>query len=130
MRTLTAMIAPVAILALGACAGAPQIGDPFAPGSGEQPVEVQVQNSNWSDMRIYAGRDGGPMVRLGTVTSLSTRTFRIPRAVVGGSTRVLLRADPIGARGIFQTDPISVYGGDTIRLSLRNHLAISDYSVH
>lgn len=129
MRTLTALVAPAAMMMLGACAGVPNDTDPFAGASGEETVQVEVQNQNWSDMRIYARRDGGPRVRLGSVGSLSSERFRLPRSVMSGSARILLEADPIAGRGIYRTDPISLHGGETIRVNLRNHLAVSGYSV-
>lgn len=48
---------------------------------------LRVDNQAFLDVNIYVLRSG-QRTRLGTVTALSTRTFALPRSVVGTAVRV------------------------------------------
>jgi len=89
---------------------------------------VSVQNNNWLDMVIYAVRSGS-RVRLGMVNSMNTEQFRLPILMTGGASDIRLEAHPIGQRQPFRAPPIYVSAGQTIELTLQNHLAISTISV-
>lgn len=86
---------------------------------------LTVKNQNWLDMRVFMVRNGA-RVSLGTVTSMSERTFEIPEAVLGGGgfgARVV--ADPIGSRRGWVSESLSFFPGDQLEVTLQNHLGIS-----
>lgn len=120
----------VLVLALGAAAGAcaanqEGLGDPPAA-SGEE-TEVEVSNNHWANVTVYAvGRSA--RVRLGTVTSMHSRTFDLP-ATVGGHGAFRLVAHIIGSARTYGTDPILVADGDRVEWNLENKLALSSYTV-
>lgn len=92
-----------------------------------EPALIQVTNNNWLDMAVYAVRNGLRM-RLGTVNSLNTETFTVPRALMTGASAFQLVADPIGSSGTFQTQSISVWPGQTVKFQIENQLGISNVS--
>lgn len=114
-------------LSLGACAtnSGPQSG-PLPSESGT--ANVRVTNNNWADMNVYAER-GGMRVRLGTVTTMGSRLFRLPRALMNGNGDVRLVADPIGSRETHVTSPVQVWPGQTVAFRIENHIAISSITV-
>ncbi len=140
--TLAAAVA--ASLTLGACASAGGNGaglsSPLsstraasggsAEGSSRLTAEpaVRVQNQNWSDVVVYAVRSGRRH-RLGTVTSMSSARFRLPRGLAMGSGDLQLVADPIGSSRGFTSGPIHVSDGQEVALSVQNHLPMSTVSV-
>ena len=93
----------------------------ITPGSRgpEEGVEtsVRVTNETWSDMTIYLLRPGTRM-RLGTVTSMGTATFPIPRSWVRGSASLRLLADPVGSVTTFSSDAVIVWPGDALEWRL------------
>jgi hypothetical protein len=91
-------------------------------------ARVQVTNNNWSDVRIYAERDG-IRVRLGAVTTNGTESFRIPAAILSTSGTIRLIADPIGSSEHHVTHSLTVWPGQTVSYNVANHLAISWASI-
>jgi hypothetical protein len=89
---------------------------------------VQVRNNNWSDMVVYAVRHS-TRTRLGMVTSMGTERFTVPSGVnlTGGT--LSLVASPIGSSARFSTGAIPINPGQTVELTLQNHLPISSWSV-
>jgi hypothetical protein len=91
-------------------------------------ARVQVTNDNWSDVRIYAERDG-VRVRLGSVTTNATEIFRIPASLLSASGTLRLVADPIGSSERHVTHSLMVWPGQTVAYNIANHLAVSWASV-
>jgi hypothetical protein len=83
----------------------------------DAPARVQVQNQGFSDMVIYA-LNGAQRVRLGTVTGNSTRTFTIPRYLVGGAGPLRFLADPIGGNRTPVSEEMTVQPGDLVTLTI------------
>lgn len=78
-------------------------------------VEVSVTNNNVLDITVYAvGESGNPRVRLGTVSTSSTERFEFPLNAVTGSGQFRLLADPVGSRGIFFSEVVHVFSGQTV----------------
>ncbi|HET7275408.1 MAG TPA: hypothetical protein VFI91_09620 [Longimicrobiaceae bacterium] len=124
LQTLSATIVTLAsTTACGAWAASETGPDPYMA-----EMTVQVSNHNWSDMVVY-GVSGGFRQRLGTVTSMSTRRFQLPRAAALSLGGVHLIADPIGSDRSYSTGMIQVSPGQTIEFNIENNLAISNYSV-
>ncbi|CAN5626629.1 hypothetical protein BH23GEM6_BH23GEM6_03600 [soil metagenome] len=87
-------------------------------------TRVEVTNNNWSAMRVYAVR-GTSRFRLGTVTSMDTQVFRLPRAFSGASGEIRLIADPIGSHEMHVTPNINVAPGQMLSFQIENYLPIS-----
>jgi hypothetical protein len=130
MTRLTTRLAAAALaLSFTACASGPAAGPQTAPAAplGSQ-AQVQVTNNNWSDMRVYVERSGMRQ-RLGTVTSMGTRTFDIPRTMLSGASSVRLIADPIGANQGFVSHPLQVSPGQQVNFTIENQMSISNISI-
>jgi hypothetical protein len=93
-----------------------------------QGMTVQVQNHNWSDMVVYAVRYTS-RVRLGMVTSMNSRKFKVPNSVAVSTGGLELVAEAIGSQEQFVTGPINVQSGQLVELKLQNQLPISTWSV-
>lgn len=78
---------------------------------------VQVENQGFADMVIYAV-SGGQRIRLGLATGNSTRTFTIPRYLVGGATPVQFLADPVGGNQTPVSETMAVQPGDLVTLTI------------
>ena len=100
--------------------------EPMAPAAAETTLEVT--NHNWSDVVVYALHHT-TRVRLGMVTSMNTRQFKLPRVMQVSTSDVRLVAAPIGSSEDFVTGPIHVGPGQRVELQLENTLAISNWSV-
>jgi hypothetical protein len=83
----------------------------------EGQTTVEVENQGFSDMVIYA-LDGPQRVRLGTVTGNSTRTFPIPRYLVGGGGTLRFLADPIGSNRTPVSEEMTVQPGDQVSITI------------
>jgi len=110
-----------------ACAGAGLgVGEDGLPAAERQAV-VEVENYNWSDVVIYAVRNG-TRIRLGMVRSMGRERFVLPSAVVTASSNVQLVADPIGGSP-YVFPPVIVEGGNRVELRLENNLNLSSIAV-
>lgn len=94
----------------------------------EESTTVEVSNHNWLDVTIYAV-ERGTRTRLGTVTSMTTRTFELPAGLQRRATELRLVAAPIGSTETHRTDSILIDPGDRIEWNLENELALSSYWV-
>lgn len=124
-RCATVILGGTLVAVLGACA--PTSDPARGPVVEGEPALVQVTNNNWLDMAVYAVRSG-LRVRLGTVTSLNTETFTVPRALMTGASAFQLVADPIGSSGTFKTQSVSVWPGQTVKFQIENQIGISNVS--
>ena len=125
-RSRALAMATALIAAGGACASAMEE-RPANAFTGETATTVMVNNNNWSDITVYATRNGAT-VRLGSVTSMSTERFELP-AVMLGAGELRLIADPLGSTNTYRTQPVLVTRGQEIEFTLQNNLALSTLSV-
>lgn len=114
-------------LALPGCAGRKEADD--AAPSRVSTSLVEIENQHWSDVVIYA-ESGGTRARMGTVTSMSGQTFRLPLGLGSGQVRVVFVLDPIGTIAVHRMEAVSVAPGQRIRLRLLPELAQSSVSVY
>lgn len=114
-------------IGVGACATAPAGGPADVTRQDERDAVVRVGNNNWLHVNVYAVR-GSMRHRLGTVTSLSSETFRVPGHLLESGTTIRLVADPIGSDETWHTEPIHVSAGGYVDLTLENRIALSSYS--
>lgn len=117
----------VLALALPGCAGRKEVDD--AVPSRVSTSLVEIENQHWSDVVVYA-ESGGTRARMGTVTSMSGQTFRLPIGLGSGQVRVVFVLDPIGTIEVHRMEAVSVAPGQRIRLRLLPELAQSSVSVY
>jgi hypothetical protein len=91
-------------------------------------TEITVTNNNWSDMTVYALRNGS-RIRVGTVVSGSRERFRLPVGFDTGSGALRLVADPIGSNEAFVSEPMAVAPGTRVVWKIENHIELSSYYV-
>lgn len=105
-----ALLLPVLLLALAACAamGSREL-------SREERSTVQVENRSFNDVVVYALRSS-QRIRLGLVPAVSTRTFTVPRSMVGGGRPVRFQTDPIGSSRTSVSHEISVRTGEEVQM--------------
>ena len=88
---------------------------------------IEVTNNNWSDM-VRTQRNG-VKVRLGTVTSMTTESFRLPVPLLSGSGELFFIADPIGSDRAYRSPVVMVGRGQRVEFMLENNLALSSLTV-
>ncbi len=89
---------------------------------------LHVENRHWADVTVYVIR-GGARARMGTVTSLSSKTFVVPAEMVSSGTLIRLLADPVGSTTEFLSEQVRVDPGDQVEWRLANKLDHSSLSV-
>ncbi len=94
----------------------------------EEPINttVMVTNHNWRDIRIYLLRSGA-RYRLGTVTSMNSATFLIPRECLSPGSRIQVLGEVIGSSEQITTERITVQQGLIIEWVVENALSQSSY---
>lgn len=120
-----------AVLALAAAAGmaACASGGRGAAGETEPPVTVVVDNRNFSDMTVTV-LQSGRRVRLGMVTGLTTRRFRLPGDVADSPADIRLHADRMGGSQGWLSPPVRVRPGEELALTIDASLQLSTVSVY
>lgn len=120
--TVHVRISLIALLFMVGCASAEER---RAARSG--PIQVEVTNNNVLDVTVFAVA-GSQTIRLGTVTTNSTRTFELPAALPPtGDLRFLI--DPIGSRDGYLSDEVIANPGDIVGLVVQSRLSLSSTSV-
>lgn len=99
-------------------------GDAAQARGGPPEAALHVVNSNWSDMTVYAVRNG-MRSRLGTVPSMEKRTFRLPGHIVVAGGDFRLEADPLGSSRRYQSPSLVVGPGQVVEWRLENNLSLS-----
>lgn len=125
-RLSARLVAGALALSLAACGlgrGAEPADAPEAP-----ETTIRVTNNNWANMVVYLVRSG-VRVRLGTVNSMATAHFVVPRSVGAMHSDVRLVADPIGARTVYVTERLALMPGQAIEFTIENHLPLSTVTV-
>jgi hypothetical protein len=87
---------------------------------------IRVNNHNWSDMTVYLVRNGARL-RLGSVSSLDTRTFEVPTHLLISTGEVRLIADPIGSTRLFASPPLVIAQGQRAEWRIENSIALSSF---
>ena len=78
-----------------------------------QPVKVQIDNQNYSDMSIYLVNDG-TRVLVGSAPGLTKTTLSLPAGSRRTNWRVRLLADPIGGSAAIGTPSLLVAPGQSV----------------
>ena len=120
---LAATVVAALSLFLGACAGKVAPRGDSAPAD-ERAVSINVRNNTFSDMKVYAVLESGNPLRLGVVNSLSASTFTAtPIMFPTGMLRVV--ATPVGGRGVADSGPMQVSGGEQVQFTIPSNPAAS-----
>ncbi|MBI4520944.1 MAG: hypothetical protein HY701_08900 [Gemmatimonadetes bacterium] len=118
MRTHSRLAAGLALattitLEMAASACAPRATLPQPGRARAARTQVQITNHNWSDLKVYLVGGGAPL-RLGTVTTTHTETFRLPAWVDVSITQPSFLVVPIGSMWSHLSEPVMVQAGQTI----------------
>jgi len=117
----------LAACVVAACAGAGLDLEKDGLPAAAREVVVEVENSNWADIVVYAVRNGS-RTRLGMVPSMGRERFVLPSSVITAASNVQLVVDPIGGRP-YVFPPVIVERGQRVELRLENNLNLSSISV-
>lgn len=115
------------LLGLAACAGAAENVGPAAGPAPEQ-IVVRVANNGWQDVTVYVV-DGTMRRRLGTVSGMSSGSFRMRSTAHSSSRPLQLLADPVGGRTPFVSQPWRASPGQGVDMRVDARLALSTVSV-
>ena len=96
---------------------------------GPQPerVAITVKNTNWMEID-FLWLQGGKKARVGSVTGLTTATFRVPANFAPDGVLQFM-VDPIGSAATFVTDKIVVSPGQYVELTIASVLRMSTFAV-
>jgi hypothetical protein len=78
-----------------------------------QPIQVQIDNRNFSDMNVYLVNEG-THVLLGSAPGMSKTTLSLPSSSVSSRWQVRLVADPIGGSSAIRTPTLLVAPGQSV----------------
>jgi hypothetical protein len=92
------------------------------------PVDVEVENHNWSDVVVYLVR-GTQRQRLGMVNALSSTVFSFPYRRLGSSGDARLAAHAIGGGG-YTSESVLVQPGQSLKWTLESDLSRSSLAVY
>jgi hypothetical protein len=121
----TCIAAALAALTMDVAACATHHGS-SAPPAPER-AAVTVKNDNWSDVVVFVVRSG-TRSRIGSVTAMSTHTFRVPPDLAPDGILQLM-VDPVGSNNTYVTDRIVVNSGQRVELTVAQVLRMSSFSV-
>lgn len=129
MLALRILVPLVIALAAPACAH-PRTAADRPPGDGDSrtPSVLRVTNHNWLDVTVYVQHDGARS-RVGLVTAASTRTFVLPRRLIGADGSIFLVGEPVGTLASVASDVLHVLPGQPIEWTLESDLERSSASV-
>lgn len=92
------------------------------------PIVLEVENHNWSDVVLFVIHDGRTH-RLAQISAARDASFEIPQHLIGDQGLIRLGLHRIGGRDDYNTEPISVRTGSTIRLTIEGKLEHSSIGV-
>jgi len=84
-----------------------------ADSTARQPIRVQIDNRNFSDMNVYLVNEG-THVLLGSAPGMSKTTLTLPSGSVSSRWHVRLMADPIGGSNAIRTPTLLVAPGQNV----------------
>jgi hypothetical protein len=87
--------------------------DASADATARQPIQVQIDNRNFSDMNVYLVSEG-THVLLGSAPGMAKTTLTLPSGSVSSRWQVRLMADPIGGSNAIRTPTLLVSPGQNV----------------
>jgi hypothetical protein len=125
-RTAWTLLLP--LLVLPGCASHHRTTTQTTAATSNTPVELEVENHNWSDIVIYLVR-GTQRQRLGMVNALSNTVFTFPYRRLGSSGDARLSAHVIGGGG-YTSETVLVQPGQSLKWTLESDLDRSSLAVY
>jgi hypothetical protein len=98
------------------------------PATINTPVDLEVENHNWSDIVIYLVR-GTQRQRLGMVNALGNSVFTFPYRRLGTGGDARFSAHVIGGGG-YTSETVLVQPGQSLKWTLESDLARSSLAVY
>lgn len=92
----------------------------WAPQSDGFDVVINVENDQFHEMRIFVEGGIGAQKILGNVPPRSSRTFTLPRQLVGSSSELRLIADPWGSSRQIMSQPLDITRGHNLQWQLKS----------
>jgi len=91
---------------------------------------LYVVNHHWSDVVVYAIRDGQRQ-RVGTVTAAAEENFELNPSLTRGTGTLQLQAHAVGSSGAINSEAMNVRpGGMQITWTLENNLSRATLAVY
>jgi type IV pilus biogenesis protein CpaD/CtpE len=92
-------------------------------------VNVVVENHNSSDVVVTLQSASGRRIRLGSVSSATTRTLRFSAELAAGSQSLVLVAHPIGARESYVSERFTLQRGQDVVLTVASRIGQSSLAL-
>jgi hypothetical protein len=123
---MAVIVSALSFAASGCARNARLAGDDSEEGRARSvsPLNVVVTNNNFADVKVYAIAETGSQLRLGTVTGLSTGTFKLRRSMFPDGVLRLVAA-PIGGYGVAQSGMLQVTNAREASLTVQSNIASS-----
>jgi len=96
--------------------------------TGSEPLVLEIENHNWSDVNIFVVHDGRKN-RLGTATAAKDATMIIPPQYQGDTHNFQLVLYRIGGKDSFVSQTLTSTTGNTVRLTIESKLEHSSVGV-
>jgi hypothetical protein len=125
-RWIAAIVAALSFAASGCARNATLAGDDSEEGRARpvSPLDVVVTNNNFADVKVYAIAEAGTPLRLGTVTGLTSATFKLRRAMFPGGILRLV-AVPIAGYGVAQSGMLQVTNAREAGFTVQSNITSS-----
>jgi hypothetical protein len=122
-NALRRLAAGALLLATAACSHATKGGKKKAAAPPPEPAVVIFHNQSWELATVYAVRNAGQAIRLGTVNAGQTSRLVLPRGLVGtGGYAIDFVVRPLARNVVVRTGPLNVSPGTHLDLSLPSTL--------
>lgn len=115
---MSRLVAAMAVVAAGCATGGEEAYQ--APAGDGFDVVINVENDQWYEMRIFVEGGIGAQKILGNVPARSSRTFTLPRQLVGSASELRLIADPRGSARQIISQPLDMSRGHNVQWQLQS----------
>jgi len=114
-----------ALLTLSSCALLGRETEEPGPTVGRsEPAVISVTNLNWSTVTVYVIASGRS-IRLGSLSTNQTETYRLADAFLRSSRTLQFRVDPLGSGTAFHSEIVSASTSADIVFTIQNNLDLS-----
>jgi hypothetical protein len=125
-RTQTwALAAAVLVAGAAGCSRAAQSADAAGTVAPQRArAQLLVENSNLADLHVFVVSSGGSPMRIGFVAGESTAHFTLDGSYATGNP-VSIVAVPVAGMGAARSDPLAIFGGETVTFRVQPELGLS-----
>jgi hypothetical protein len=128
MRPLHILALTITLAVTSACATQREPKQLTRAAPATAPILLRVDSHHWSDVAVYAVRDG-IRLRLGTVNAAGSATFRVPPYLLNLAGELQLVGDPLGGGRPVRMEPVYVRPGGRAEWTLESGLQNSSLGV-